>query len=129
MTLCVSPIDRLFTETGAECRDDLGFLDVGRTRLFRFEDILAEPLAWVLGPPWIGKSTVATTTEAWLRTETSALGGVEHRHWLTRLGTQGAGYEIPPRWWAAWCGDATPWAARPRSRSPTPQATRKARSP
>src|SRR5262245_36200516 len=102
-------IPRLFTETYADRVDDLGFLDRGRTpRLVRFEKILSEPIAWILGPPWLGKSTVANAVEAWLRTQPEALGGVEGRFCLTRLGAPNADYTVYPNWWEEWCKDSQP---------------------
>src|SRR5262245_55138487 len=75
-----NPVSRVFTETDTYRLDDLGFLDLGRTpRLRRREALLAEPVAWVLGPPWLGKSTQAHSIDAWLRLNPDALGGVEHR--------------------------------------------------
>jgi hypothetical protein len=100
------PIDRLFTETDAERVDDLGFLDPGRTpRLLRVEEIFREPIAWVLGPPWIGKSRVAAGIDRWLTNEPSELGGVEDRHSLTKLDLPIADRQIPPSWWVDWCRD------------------------
>src|SRR5690348_2692087 len=99
--------DRLFTEHDADRTDEYGFLDHARTpRLVRLDRILNEPLAWILGPPWLGKSTVATAFNEWLRLNPGALNGVEHRHALTRLGKDQPGCDVPPVWWQSWCDDA-----------------------
>src|SRR5260370_801603 len=98
----ISPIDRLFTELDADCVNELGFLDHGRTpRLLRFDRVLSEPLAWVLGPPWLGKSTVAAAIDNWLRLNPEVR-GIEERHALTRLGEPGVEREVPPVWWQEW---------------------------
>jgi hypothetical protein len=105
----LSTIDRLFTEMDADRVDELGFLDPRRTpRLFRFDRVLNEPLAWVLGPPWLGKSTVAIACEWRLRLHPEALGGIENRYALTCLGDPEAVGGVPPVWWRTWCQDLTP---------------------
>jgi hypothetical protein len=92
-------------------RDDFGFLDVGRTPLVRFQTILKEPAAWVLGPPWIGKSWVARAIEGWLQDEPEALGGIGPRYCLTQLGSAGAEQTIAPHWWKEWCETEQPQPA------------------
>src|SRR5262245_34849147 len=95
---------RLFTEFDVDHVDEFGFLDHGRTpRVWRFERVLIEPLAWVQGPPWLGKSTVANDVDSWLRSNPGALGVLEDRRALTRLGGPGAGRDVPPAWWREWC--------------------------
>src|SRR5262249_9041122 len=102
----VTPLDRLFTELDADRVDELGFLDRGRTpRLLRHVRVLNEPLAWVQGPPWLGKSTVAHAIDNWLRSTPDALGGIAKRHALTRLGGPGVERDFPPVWWKAWRDD------------------------
>lgn len=95
--------DRLFTELDADRVDEYGFLDLGRTpRLIRFEQLLNEPLAWVLGPPWLGKSTVARDIATRLHNHPHALGEIGHRLTLTALGSPGVEHEVPPPWWKDW---------------------------
>src|SRR4051794_11690093 len=102
-------LDRLFAELDVDRVDEFGFLDRGRTpRLVGFEGVLSEPLAWVLGPPWLGKSTVAGAIGDWLARRPDALGGIADRHALTRLGSPGVDREIPPPWWRGWCVYHTP---------------------
>jgi hypothetical protein len=97
-------IDRLFTELDVDRVDELGFLDHHRTpRLLHFDRVLNEVLAWVLGPPWLGKSTVANAIDGWLRLNPDGLNGIEDRHALTRLGEAGADHDLPPIWWRGWC--------------------------
>jgi hypothetical protein len=107
-----SATDRLFTELDAERVDELGFLDHRRTpRLFRLDRVLNQLHAWVLGPPWLGKSTLAAGIEDWLRHNPMALAGIEDRHALTRLGESGVDRDVPPVWWRGWCQDDTPCPA------------------
>jgi hypothetical protein len=97
------PIDRLFSPIDADRMDDLGFLDRTKTpRLVRFDAILKEQLAWVLGSPWLGKTTVAEQAIAWLRTDPEAQNLWGLRSALTRLGQPGAEQDVPPRWWDEW---------------------------
>src|SRR5438270_548749 len=104
--------DRYFTEMDAERIDDLGFLDpVQSPRLFRCERLLSCPVGWILGPPWIGKSTAAAGLRNRLRTEPSTLPGVEDRVTLTRLDSPDADRTIPPPWWAVWVSGSQPAAA------------------
>lgn len=103
MQSCSNPLDRLFTEMDRDRRDDLGFLDIERTPVVRVQTILNKPVAWVLGAPWIGKSTVAGAIARWLRGEPKVLGGIDLRYCLTRLGSVGAEQTLPPAWWKAWC--------------------------
>jgi hypothetical protein len=103
---CLQPtstIDRLFTKLDVDRVDEFGFLDHSRTpRLLRFDRVLNEPLAWVLGPPWLGKSTVANAIDDWLRLNPEALGGIEDRHALARLGEPWVDRDVPPVWWQEW---------------------------
>jgi hypothetical protein len=93
---------RLFTEVDAERVDELGFLDCERTpRLVRIETILREPLAWILGPPWLGKSWVAGDIHRFLRFNPDSF-GVAGRYCLTQLGAQNAAESVPPQWWSEW---------------------------
>jgi hypothetical protein len=109
-SLC--PIDRVFTQTDADRTDDLGFLDRAKTpRLLQFDAILAEPLAWIVAPPWLGKSTVAENAYAWINTRPSALNPATHRCALTRLGTTTADRETPPEWWGEWVCETDPQPA------------------
>ena len=102
-------IDRLFSETRNECLDDLGFLDRGKTpRLVMYDTILAQPLAWVLGPPWVGKSTVAAAMRDWLRGHPDAFGGIESRVSLTPLESPHAVHDLPPAWWNQWSRESPP---------------------
>src|SRR4051812_27244990 len=102
------PIDRSFLEVDAERLDDLGFLDTTRSpRLRPVGDLLDNPVGWVLGRPWIGKSTVAQALAAALRTASPSLPGVGSRVCLTRLGAPDARDTTPPTWWDRWI-DGTP---------------------
>jgi hypothetical protein len=101
-----SPTDRVFCQTDAEQVDEFGFLDRDRTpRIVGFESILRQPIAWILGQPWIGKSTVAGDALAWLRRNPGAFDRVEQRVALCKLGAPGVEREIPPEWWQEWLGD------------------------
>ena len=72
----MSGLNRLFTQLDMDRVDDLGFLDHDRTpRLVRFDRLLEQSLAWVLGPPWLGKSTVATAIDDYLRLNPGSPGG------------------------------------------------------
>lgn len=102
-------IERLFTELNADRVDEFGFLDRGRTpRLLRFDRLLCEPLAWILGPPWLGKSTVASAIDNSLGLNSHSPSGCAHRHTLTKLGTSGADRDVPPEWWREWSNDNRP---------------------
>ncbi|HZZ77363.1 MAG TPA: hypothetical protein VFE62_02530 [Gemmataceae bacterium] len=93
---------RLFTEMDAERIDESGFLDLSRTpRVVRFETILREPLAWIIGPPWLGKTTVAQDVYGALRFQDpdSPLAALCS---LTTLGAPNADATVPPEWWADW---------------------------
>lgn len=97
-------INRLFTTANFDRVDELGFLDLDRTpQLLKVETILTQPIAWVLGAPWLGKSRVATKIESWLSTQWHVLGGVADRSCLSRLGLPNVYDEIPPNWWTDWC--------------------------
>jgi hypothetical protein len=98
--------NRLFTELDIGRVDEFGFLDHTLTpRVWKFDRVLKEPLAWVQGPPWLGKSTVAIAVDSWLRLNSDAAGGIGDRHALTRLGSPGVERDIPPVWWPRWCQD------------------------
>src|SRR5438552_743014 len=104
--------DRYFCQADAERLDELGFLDVGRSPpLRRTQDLLAGPVGWVLGRPWIGKSTVARELFRRLRAAPSILAGAGHRVALTRLGDADAGRTVPPEWWHPWVAEPTPTPA------------------
>jgi hypothetical protein len=101
----MSRINRLFTKSAPYRRDELGFLDLGRTPgLVHFEEIIKESVAWVLGPPWLGKSYVANKVYTWLLTEPESSGGAENRVWLTQLDTSET-HSILPTWWHEWSKD------------------------
>ncbi len=106
-----TPLERLFTEMDRDRRDDLGFLDIEHTPVVRVETILNKPVAWVLGAPWIGKSTVAGAIARWLRGEPKVLGGIDLRYCLTRLGSVDAEQTLPPSWWRPWCEPQQPQPA------------------
>ena len=109
MANTAAAIHRLFSETRNECLDDLGFLDRGRTpRLVKFDTVLVQPLAWVLGPPWVGKSTVAGSVRDWLRGHPDAFGGIESRFALTPLESPHAVHDLPPAWWNQWSRESPP---------------------
>lgn len=104
--------DRSFTEIDAERLDELGFLDQARSpRLRNCDQLLSGPVAWVLGRPWIGKSTVAGGLCNRLRAESSLLPGVDGRVCLTRLGFADAERTVPPAWWETWVADSYPSTA------------------
>src|SRR5258708_5397523 len=101
-------LDRHHSEMDAERVDDLGFLDPLRSpKIRRYSDLLSNPIAWVLGPPWLGKSTAAAAIWNRLRVDQ----GFEGRVTLSKLGLVGAERETPPSWWAAWVNDPTPFPA------------------
>src|SRR3712207_2320515 len=59
---------RVLIENGMERRDDLGFLDRGRTpRVVEIAGLSGFPAAWIAAPPWLGKTTVARRLHDWLR--------------------------------------------------------------
>ena len=96
------PARRLFSEA-ADRPDDLGFLDPDRTpRLVPAAALFDRSPTWVLGRPWLGKSTVARELNGWLRNTPTAFGGVCGRVALTQFGEPHAAHEVPP-WWADWC--------------------------
>ena len=104
-------VDRLFSQLDADRVDDLGLLgswpdapdSCGSAGCCR------EPLAWVFGPPWLGKSSAARAIDDWLRSNPGALDGIEDRHALIQLGEDGVDRDIPPGWWQEWCrGSARP---------------------
>lgn len=94
---------RTFTELDAERLDDLGFLDRSRSpRLRPAADLLSNPVAWVLGRPWIGKSTVARGLETHLRFQPELVPGLDDRVWLTRLNLPAGEGGGLPFWWDEW---------------------------
>lgn len=99
---------RTLTESDAERVDDLGFLDPARSPQLRpTADLLTGPVAWVLGRPWIGKSTVAVGMVNHLRSQPDLLPGVGSRVCLTRLSlstAEGGGF---PPWWDEWVREPT----------------------
>jgi len=105
------PSRRVLVEPGLERRDELGFLDIGRTpRVGDVPSLLEYPASWVTAPPWLGKSTVARSLFGWLTTSPEALGGVGDQVTLTELGRPGAERDVPPMWWQGWlrAGGSTP---------------------
>src|SRR5262245_14480361 len=103
----ICPIDRLFSPIDAERVDELGFLDRAKTpRLVRFDAILKEQIAWVLGSPWLGKTTVAERAIAWLLFDPEEQNRWGQRCALTRLGLPDAERDIPPGWWNEWSHDS-----------------------
>ena len=106
------PIDRLFCRTDRERLDEFGFLDCDRSpQLFHIDEILSEPLAWVLGSPWLGKTTVAECVQTWLRSDADGLGGIGNRVALTKLGAAGVERDLPPLWWREWLSAEQPQRA------------------
>jgi hypothetical protein len=98
--------NRVLIENGTERRDELGFLDRGRTpRIIEVAALSTFPAAWIEAPPWLGKSTVARGLFEWLRTSPKAFGGVMGRVALTELGRPGVEHHIPPTWWDSWSND------------------------
>ncbi|MBN9521941.1 hypothetical protein J0H58_26065 [bacterium] len=103
---------RRLVEHGLERRDELGFLDLGRTpRAIEVAALEGFPATLITAPPWLGKTTVARGLYDWLRRNSTAFGGLEGRAALTELGRPGAEREIPPAWWVRWVAEeATPAA-------------------
>lgn len=96
---------RFFSASDTDRVDDLGFLDLSRSlRLWSSAELLSNPVAWVLGPPWLGKSTVAVAMWNQLKAD-SRFGG---RVALGKLGFPGAERYLPPRWWDKWRDDSSP---------------------
>jgi hypothetical protein len=102
-------VDRYFTAFDAERVDELGFLDRERSpRLFSCDDLLSEPIAWILGRPWIGKSTVAAGLYNHVRNDLTLLPGLDGRITLTLLASPDASRDTPPPWWNEWILDEDP---------------------
>ncbi len=98
------PIERLFSSLDADRLDDLGFLDPSKTpKLLRFEAIMRPSITWIIGPPWLGKSKVADDAYSWLRSDPTAIPGLEGRFALTKFAQPGIEREVPPAWWDRWC--------------------------
>lgn len=97
----ISLTQRRFTEIDAERTDDLGFLDPDRTpKLVSIETILDQPFAWIVGPPWLGKSTVAGEIVRGLRLTPDR--SLADRIALTLCGEPNAHRSVPPPWWKDW---------------------------
>jgi hypothetical protein len=104
--------ERSFVEIDAERVDELGFLDIARSpRVHGYDDLLAGPIAWILGRPWIGKSTVAHTIWNRLQAEHKMTFGLERRVTLTRLNSAEGGRTVPPSWWETWKTESHPTPA------------------
>lgn len=98
-------MNRFFVNDNRELRDGDGFLDTSRTpQMVRLLDLLERHPASVVGELWLGKTTVANQTAAWLRAA-PAVCGFGGRVALTRLGTPGVERTFEPDWWAAWRSD------------------------
>lgn len=90
--------ERYFIQRQHDRMDDLGFLDVAKSpRLFLFRDLLTRPLVWIVGRPWIGKTTFARSVDQHLRSNELDTGNryVD----LTSLGQNEV---ISPSWWNSW---------------------------
>src|SRR5688500_9659999 len=99
---------RLFSAFDVDRVDDLGFLDRLLTpRIVQFEDILEEPIAWILGLPWLGKSTVAESVYTRLRLAMDDPAAIP-RCELTQLGSATATAAVPPPWWNQWLSTNPP---------------------
>lgn len=82
--------------------DDLGFLDpntsAGPLPAWQLIDF---PVAVVVGPPWVGKTTVARTLHAWLVRDAAGV-RFGDRLTLTRPDATSPWRDPTPAWWAAW---------------------------
>lgn len=101
---------RLLVEHGLERRDELGFLDLGRTPAVTEVATLGNfPATLITAPPWLGKTTVARGLYDWLRGSTTAFGELAGRVTLTELGHPER--EVPPAWWGRWLTESAKPAA------------------
>lgn len=94
---------RLFSSISADRIDELGFLDTARTaRVVECDALFERPITWVLGAPWLGKTTVAEQVFAWVRVHPDALGGLQGRVCLSQFGGATPAAGVPPEWWSTW---------------------------
>jgi hypothetical protein len=94
-------VTRLFSG-GRHRWDELGFLDVEQSpELYRAEHLFDEPVALIVGAPWLGKTTTARQLHCWLERQPASL-AFRERLCLTEFGRHGAERSLPPDWWEEW---------------------------
>ena len=74
-------------------------------------ELLTRPIAWVVGRPWIGKSTVAADLYTQLRSASAPISGTVPRVTLTWLGSTDTERRVPPAWWDDWLRSEPPLPA------------------
>jgi hypothetical protein len=85
----------------------LGFLDVEQSpELYRAEHLFDDPVALIIGAPWLGKTTTARQLHRWLVWQPPGMTFGE-RLCLTEFGRHDAEQSLPPAWWERW-RDVTP---------------------
>jgi len=94
-------VTRLFSG-GRHRWNELGFLDVDQSpEVYRAEHLFQEPVALIIGAPWLGKTTTARQLRRWLDVQPPGL-AFRGRLCLTEFGRYGAELTLPPTWWEQW---------------------------